>query len=284
MHTRHARSLTVAIMLVAGAAAATADVTNGSYETGPPNSGIVVLPSGSTAITGWVVSQGTIEHVTDAVWQPANGTRTVALNGTGPGGIAQSIATAPGAVYSVTFMMAGEPATAPTVKRLRVLAAGQSADFEFDATHSWAWAMGWEQRSWSFTANANPTTLEFRSLDAGEYSPVIDQVEIQLVSAGVERPASKELWLGPTHPNPSRGPMSVDFQLPRADRVTLRVLDLAGRELTRVADGWFAAGPHALPWDARAGLTGSNGARSGVYFLEMRTSQGRVSRRFSLIF
>jgi hypothetical protein len=78
--------------------------------------------------------------------------------------------------------------------------------------------------------------------------------------------------------------MSVDFQLQRADRVTLRVLDLAGRELTRVADAWFAAGPHSLPWDARVGLAGANGTRSGVYFLEMRTREGRASRRFTLIF
>jgi hypothetical protein len=108
-------------------------------------------------------------------------------------------------------------------------------------------------------------------------------VQIQLVSAGVGFPESGELWLGPAHPNPSRGPMSVDFQLPRADRVTLRVLDLAGREMTRVADAWFAAGPHTLPWDARAGFA-TTGARSGVYFLELRTGAGRVSRRFTLVF
>ncbi|HKQ57380.1 MAG TPA: choice-of-anchor C family protein [Candidatus Eisenbacteria bacterium] len=281
---RTMRSLTVAMMLMAGASAATADVTNGSYETGPPNpSGIVVLPSGSTAITGWLVSRGTIEHVSDVVWQPANGTRTVALNGSGPGGISQTIATAPGAEYSVSLMMAGEPFTPPTIKNLRVLAAGQSGDFSFDASAAWHWAMGWQQRTWNFTASANPTTIEFMSLDAGEYSPIIDNVQVQLVSASVGFPESGELWLGPAHPNPSRGPMSVDFQLPRADRVSLRVLDLSGRELTRVADTWFAAGPHTLPWDARRGLA-ANGARSGVYFLELRTSAGRVSRRFSLVF
>lgn len=87
-----------ALLLAVVASNAGADVTNGSYESGPPNSGgVVMLPSGSTAIDGWVVSQGTIEHVSNIVWQPQDGTRTVALNGTGPGGIAQTFATSPSA-------------------------------------------------------------------------------------------------------------------------------------------------------------------------------------------
>ena len=71
LRARAACRLACAVLLALTTFKAGADVTNGSYESGPPNpSGVVMLASGSTAITGWVVSQGTIEHVSDAMWQP----------------------------------------------------------------------------------------------------------------------------------------------------------------------------------------------------------------------
>ena len=276
----------LALALVLCAARARADLaTNGSYETGPANpDGIMTLAAGSTVINSWVVSRGTIEYISDPYWQSEDGTSSLALNGDGPGGIAQTFATAPGAVYAVSFWMSGEPFSTPVIKHMRVLAAGQSADFTFDTTPVWHWAMGWQQHTWNFTANSTSTTLEFISLDDGIYSPTLDNVQIGLVSASVGTSPGARLWLGPAHPNPTRGPLSVEFELPRADHVTIRVLDLAGRVVSRVADGWFPGGRHSVPWDARA-ISGARpaAARSGLYFLELRTGEGRLARRFTFI-
>src|SRR5207247_790106 len=51
-------------------------------------------------------------------------------------------------------------------------------------------------------------------------------------------------------PNPCLAGATVAFALPFAQRVTADVLDLAGRRVRSLADGTFAAGPHALAWDA----------------------------------
>jgi hypothetical protein len=62
------------------------------------------------------------------------------------GGIAQTFATVPGQRYVATFDLAGNPARPPALKPMRVMAAGQSAEFVFDITGKTARTMGWVRR------------------------------------------------------------------------------------------------------------------------------------------
>src|SRR5262249_44587994 len=39
------------------------------------------------------------------------------------------------------------------------------------------------------------------------------------------------------HPNPTTGPASIEYALPRQARVSVRVYDIAGREVARLVDG-----------------------------------------------
>ena len=65
-----------------------------------------------TAIDGWIVTRAPIELMTDAYWEPAQGTRSLALNATSaPGGIGQTIPTYAGVAYRVDFQLSGEPFT-----------------------------------------------------------------------------------------------------------------------------------------------------------------------------
>ena len=270
----------LALLLALASVPAHSDlIINGGFETGPPNpTGDLMLTSPSSAIAGWTVSAGSIEMVSDVIWVPEEGHCSIALNGSGPGALSQTFSTAPGAVYVVGFWMSGEPFSDPVIKHLRVSAAGQSADFSFDSSPVWHWLMGWTQNTWNFTANDVSTTLTFASLDAGPYSPAIDAVTVGLVSASVDAPVGLALSFAPPSPNPSRGPMRFSFTLPRADQVSIRLVDLQGRELGHILDGEFGAGPHDVTWNARARLPG--GARPGLYFAELRTSAGRRSRAF----
>jgi len=78
--------------------------------------------------------------------------------------------------------------------------------------------------------------------------------------------------LGPAFPNPSRGATTFRLELPRPDRVSLDVFDVAGRPVRRVAEGSLAAGAHALAWDGRD--ASGRPAPAGVYFVRLRTSAG----------
>ncbi len=156
-------------------------LVNGSFELGAsPGGSFITLQRGSTAIAGWTVTRATIDYI-GGWWRASDGARSLDLDGTpGFGGIAQTFATAPGRAYRVAFDLAGNPAGPPAVKALGVRAAGQQARFTFDVTGKRYDAMGWTRHSWTFTATATMTTLEFYSLDAtgGSFGPALDNVSV----------------------------------------------------------------------------------------------------------
>jgi uncharacterized repeat protein (TIGR02543 family) len=95
----------------------------------------------------------------------------------------------------------------------------------------------------------------------------------------VDEQSGLELALGLVAPNPSRGPLTIPFSLPRESQVRIRVLDVQGRIVASVADGVFAPGRHELHW---SGITRSGPARSGVYFVQMNVAGRDMVRRVSV--
>ena len=84
-----------------------------------------------------------------------------------------------------------------------------------------------------------------------------------------------DLALAPPSPNPARSALRFSFDLPRAMRARLDLVDVQGRIVAVLADGDFAAGRHVRAWDAVTG--GPVGA--GLYFVRLRTEAGcRVQR------
>lgn len=84
------------------------------------------------------------------------------------------------------------------------------------------------------------------------------------------------------YPSPSRGPVTFDFALPAAGRVTLDVFDVTGRRVRRLLDpGERAAGTHRARWDGRDDA--GRRAAPGVYLARL-TAAGRVlERRLALL-
>jgi len=80
-------------------------------------------------------------------------------------------------------------------------------------------------------------------------------------------------------PNPSTGPIEVEFALPRAGDASLRLLDPRGRVVATLASGTRAAGRHRLFWN---GTTTRGPIAAGVYFLELRSNGTVRSQRVVL--
>lgn len=183
-------------LLLGGEAAQAANLLrNGSFEIGrDPGRGFSTLPPKSTAINGWTVTRGSIDYI-GGYWQAADGNRSIDLNGSNAGGIAQTFSTTVGQNYLVTFALAGNPQSRPILKEMRVAAAGQSADFSFYITGKRVSDMGWLPKSWQFTAVDMETTLEFFSLSQGKgwvNGPALDNVSVVAISqpASVPEPSS----------------------------------------------------------------------------------------------
>jgi choice-of-anchor C domain-containing protein len=153
---------------------------NGSFESGPKVHGYLLFPVGSAALPGWQIIRGSVETIGN-YWLPSQGDRSLDLDGTSFGAIRQMFPTVPGQRYRVTFDLAANPDwNSPPLKRLRVRAAGETADFAFDATGRSHDEMGWVARSWQFTADGERTALDFISLDTmhGFAGPALDNISV----------------------------------------------------------------------------------------------------------
>jgi len=98
--------------------------------------------------------------------------------------------------------------------------------------------------------------------------------------ADVEDAARGGLALAPPAPNPARGSLRLTFDLPRAMRVRLEVLDVQGRAVATLAEGDFSAGRHERAWNASVAGTR---AAAGLYFVRLETPEGRRVRRVALL-
>jgi choice-of-anchor C domain-containing protein len=152
-------------------------IVNGSFEQGTARDSIFAYYQGDTGLSGWSVV-GNIESLTSTFWQPSNGLRSLDLNGASTGGVSQIIATTPGNEYNVQFDMAGNPAGGPTIKSLKVSAAGQEDIFTFDNAGKTGANMGWATYNWTFVASSVSTTLAFTSLITGGAGPALDNVSV----------------------------------------------------------------------------------------------------------
>jgi len=159
-------------------------ITNGSFESASVDPGsFLKLSVGSTSIDGWTVINDSIHYV-GSYWQASDGVRSIDLDGDPgqAGGVQQIFATTPDTKYTVTFDMSGNLAGGPTVKSMRVIADGQSADFTFDITGISTTDMGYVSHAWTFIADDDFANLQFISLNTSAgWGPVIDNVSVNTI-------------------------------------------------------------------------------------------------------
>jgi len=153
---------------------------NGDFSEGPDPGAFATFKKGSTEIPGWVVTKATVDLI-GTYWVAPGNARSIDLDGTpGFGAIAQTFATTPGKRYLVTFLFSGNGDQGPTVKLMRISAAGRYADFHFSIAHASAQHHDWLRKSWSFVATRPATTLQFASLDTtgGLCGPVVARISV----------------------------------------------------------------------------------------------------------
>lgn len=94
----------------------------------------------------------------------------------------------------------------------------------------------------------------------------------------IETPPA-EFALDRVWPSPGHGPIRVAFSLPRDAHAQLSVLDLQGREVSRLADGTVPAGRHERVWDIRSR---GGPAPAGIYFVRLAVDGRTWVRRVAL--
>ena len=142
----------------------------------------------STDIDGWtVILTGNID-IAGSAWTASEGSLSIDLDGTFPGGIEQSFTKVPGRSYHVSFDLAGNTHCSPLVKEMRVEvdSGAQATDHSFDIDCFDAGIMGWKRIHFEFVASGTATTLTFRSLHpSGSCGAALDNVVVQDVTLTV---------------------------------------------------------------------------------------------------
>jgi hypothetical protein len=82
--------------------------------------------------------------------------------------------------------------------------------------------------------------------------------------------------LHPNYPNPFNAETNIEFTVPVAEYVSLRVFDILSREVALLYEGRLQAGIHRVRWS-----TGQ--IPSGVYLLRMSTQHGTQARKMILM-
>jgi len=107
------------------------------------------------------------------------------------------------------------------------------------------------------------------------------QLAVYGANTGVGTVAAGPVGIEAVRPNPVLGRASITYRVGKPGRVAFDVLDVSGREVSRIAELDGAAGEGAVTFDPRAG-----GRRlpSGIYFVRMSTGGAAVSyRKFLLL-
>jgi choice-of-anchor C domain-containing protein len=179
----------IASLGVLGTMAVTASanlLVNGSFEQGEwvgnASTSYNTLPTGSTNISGWVTTQQGCDWHQSIEFSPAfDGFRMVDLTkGSALGGISQTFGTLVGSQYQVVFHMAGPKSSFQNPRKASAKVG--TSTWEFSCVASSENSMIWETKSFSFTATASQSTLEFIGNGVSQYwGPVIDDVSVQAV-------------------------------------------------------------------------------------------------------
>jgi len=98
----------------------------------------------------------------------------------------------------------------------------------------------------------------------------------------VELSAPAVYGLLPNYPNPFKGKTSIEYHLPTAGFVSLKIYSFLGQEIRTLADGERPEGfHHRLSWDGRDAA--GRKVASGVYFCELTAGNFRAVRRLMVL-
>jgi hypothetical protein len=86
----------------------------------------------------------------------------------------------------------------------------------------------------------------------------------------------QEFALAQNYPNPFNPITSIEFSLPQAGHVELKVFNVLGQTVSTLVDGFETAGVHRVEFDAGS-------LPSGIYFYRISHSEGAQTKKMVLV-
>ncbi|RQV92949.1 MAG: T9SS C-terminal target domain-containing protein [Calditrichaeota bacterium] len=109
------------------------------------------------------------------------------------------------------------------------------------------------------------TTYSLYSLEFNGYREKIAEKTVKL-------PETDHLVLYPNYPNPFNPITNIEYRIPEAGFVTLKIFDILGREIVTLVKGQKLAGRHKVQWNGRNADGKPIG--SGIYYYQISAENG----------
>ena len=129
---------------------------------------------------------------------------------------------------------------------------------------------------WQLLVNERVIDLQGEGMVALE--PSVDQVFVrQAISQGLPQ----AFKLAQNFPNPFNPATTIQYSLPEAASVSLKIYDIAGQVIRHLIEQKQVAGSHQVVWDGldQSGVPTAN----GVYFYELKAGEFRALRKMLLL-
>jgi hypothetical protein len=78
------------------------------------------------------------------------------------------------------------------------------------------------------------------------------------------------------YPNPAKGNLMIEYKLKENDEIQLTVLDISGRELDKIFEGFSGSGNHTI-------LFNTHKLENGIYICRLTTDTGVIYRKFIIL-
>ncbi len=91
-----------------------------------------------------------------------------------------------------------------------------------------------------------------------------------------KKPLPTSFQLGQNYPNPFNPSTTIPIQLPKTERVVLKVFDVLGREVATLLNETLSANEYLIPFNA-------SNLSSGVYFYRIQAGEFVETRKMILL-
>ncbi len=157
------------------------------------------------------------------------------------------------------------------------LAAGQAnKEFTSDTTQS-VWTVDYQSFDGNSPTYGDKKLYFLINMTDGK---ILKEEHIAASTTPIQKAPQQQLpdqvELMQNYPNPFNPTTHIDFVLPQASKLTLRVYNLLGQQVSELANGRFSAGRHSVTFDG-------NNLSSGIYFYRLQTANNVMTKKLTLV-
>ncbi|MBN2092961.1 T9SS type A sorting domain-containing protein [candidate division KSB1 bacterium] len=136
---------------------------------------------------------------------------------------------------------------------------------------------------------ANNQNCEFRGTTSGTNPTALPAQSVTTFIGKYEKPSGvadagqvpESFKLMQNYPNPFNPTTTIEFQIPEASPVTIRIFDILGREVRMLVNATYSVGAHKVQWDGRNNL--GQPVATGLYIYRFESKKYTAVRKSLLL-